>query len=287
MDKSESKSLSSIIRTRKMSRQKQQHNIKQEKKNSTESESIVTELNVSNVNLNELIYPCRDEILHARILLLPHQMNNDLYINLKKNLVDKVEGKCIKEGFVIKVYKLLEYSNGLVEPENFTGSAVYDVKYLAKICVALKESTIVARVKSYVPNANFALAEFGSIMNIIFTKNERDLNTRKFIIGNDRSLLHIPTNKKIGNGDYLKIQLKSVRFYKNDIIIGCMGYLDDLASPEEIAKYGYNDDAIMKEIKQKEGDSTIYFNEDNEIEEQNIDKSAVDRRVKNSNFSDI
>lgn len=295
MDKLESKSLSSIIKTRKMSRQKQQRNIKPGKSknsNSTESESIVTDFNVSNVNLSELIYPCRDEILYTKILLLPHQMNNDLYINLKKNLVDKVEGKCIKEGFVIKVYKLLEYNNGIVEPENFTGSAVYDVKYLAKICIALKESTIIARVKSYVPNANFALAEFGSIINIIFTKNERDLNTRKFIIGNDKSLLHIPTKKKIGTGDYIKIQLKSVRFYKNDVIIGCMGYLDDLASPEEIAKYGYNNDIISKEIKQIEYDSTIYFNEDNEIEEQNIDKSLViksvdDRRFKNNNFNDI
>ena len=41
---------------------------------------------------------------------------------------------------------------------------------MAKICVALKETTIIGKITEYIPNANFALAEFGNIIKIIFVK---------------------------------------------------------------------------------------------------------------------
>jgi DNA-directed RNA polymerase subunit E'/Rpb7 len=258
-------------------------------KDLSESDSInSTDIDSTQIKLNEIIYPCKDEILSTRVILHPYQMNNDLYINLKKNLVDKIEGKCTKDGFIIKVYKILEYIDGIIEPENFTGSAVYFVKYLAKICIALNETSIVAKITSYIPNANFALAEFGSIIKIIFTKNERDLNTQNFLIGNDKSLIHIHTQKKITSGDYVVIQLKSVKFYQNDTMIKCMGYLDNIASVEEIAKFTFNDENKSKDsvLKSSEGQTTIYFNDDNEIEETNIEESLTNQNPK-SNFNDI
>ena len=249
-------------------------------KDSTESDSIEsTDVFSVDINLNQLIYPCKDVVLYTRVILLPHHINNDLYINLKKNLIDKVEGKCIKDGYVIKIYKILEYKDGIIEPENFTGSAIYDVKYLAKICVALKESTIVAKITSYIPNANLLLAEFGTIMKIILAKNKRDLNEKNFIIGNDKSILHKPTQRKIGLNDFVKIQLKSIKFHHNDIVIKCMGYLDDIAYPEDIAEFAFKEDNGQKIQKQNESNKTIYFNEDNEQEDKNIENSIVNNSV--------
>jgi hypothetical protein len=40
--------------------------------------------------------------------------------------------------------------------------------------------------------------------------------------------------------DYVKIQLKSIKFHHSDTVIKCMGYLDDIAYPEDIEKYSYN-----------------------------------------------
>jgi len=263
-----SKSLKSIIQSnRPKAKPKAKSQIKKIEKDTTESESLF-EIDIIE---NELINPCRDEILNTKLLLRPDQMDNDLYINLKKNLIEKVEGRCMSHGFVIKVYRIIEYSCGIVEPENFTGSAMYNIKYFAKICIALKESIIVARISSYLPNVNFAIADYGDIQKIIFTKSERDLNTNVFSIKNDRSIVHISTNKIIGINDFVKIQLKSIKIYQNDTIIKCMGYLYDIATQQEILSYGYDDD--IKTIIQDTRINSIYFNDDNDIEEKNIEES--------------
>ena len=258
-----SKSLKSIIRTEK--------NKKQSKIPSTESDSTDSiEYNTTNIKLNELIYPCKDKILYTKIILNPNQMNNDIYINLKKNLIEKLEGKCITDGYIIKIYKILEYTNGIIDAENFTGTAVYNIKYLAKICIALKETTIIGKITEYIPNANFALAEFGNIIKIIFTKNERDFNTQVFKIGSDKSIIHIKTQKKLQINDYVKLQLKTIRYYHNDIYIKCMAYLEDFPTIEEIEKYAYKDDNMKEQIIDNK--TMIFYNEDSEINETNVNQ---------------
>jgi len=291
MNNQGSKSLKSLIKKSSNkqidSKQTDKKNNKSKKETSEESSSSESPDYTSStlIKLNELIYPCKDEILYTRVILYPHQMNHDLYINLKKNLVDKIEGKCIKDGYIIKVYKILEYVNGVIEPENFTGTAVYDVKYFAKICSVLKESIIVTKISSYVPNANFALSDFGPIIKIIFTKNERDINSKVFTIGNDKNIIHIPTQTKLEVDTYVKIQIKSIKFYLNDTIIKCMGYLDNIATVDEIDKYAFKDE-FMKLTKNGDTQNSIYFNDDNEIEEKNIDKSFT-THLQASNINDI
>lgn len=226
------------------------------------------------IKLNELIYPCKDKFLETKVILHPYQMNNDIYVNLKQNLIEQVENKCIKDGYIMKVYKISNYECGVIEPENFTGSATYDVTYFAKICIALRETTIVAKIASYIPTASFALAEFGQIIRIIFMKNERDLNLKNFTIGSDRSIIHNKTHTKIQVGTYVKIQLKSIKFYHHDTVIKGMGYLDDIATLEEIETYSYNEILDSKtDMKQLETQSTMYFNEDIHINDKNIDES--------------
>lgn len=287
-----SKSLKTIIKKSSVSRDDDTDKVsnkKKDKKSQQLTESITSDspeyLSQSVINLNEVVYPCKDEKLYTRVILKPHQMNDDLYLSLRKNLVDKIEGKCTKDGFIIKIYKIIEYKNGVIEPENFTGSAVYDVTYLAKICSILKETIIVAKITSYVPNAGFALSDFGSIVKIIFTKNERDINSKVFSIGNDKNILYIPTQKKLGVNDYVKIQIKSIKFSPNDTVIKCMGYLDNIATLEDIELYSYKDE-FSKQQKQTEQLNSIYFNEDNEIEEKNIEESFV-RQEQASNINDI
>jgi hypothetical protein len=48
-----------------------------------------------------------------------------------------------------------------------------------------------------------------------------------------------------------------------------MGSLEDIATPQEIAEYAYKNDTIFNDIK-NEIPSTIYFNDDNEINDNNI-----------------
>jgi hypothetical protein len=266
----ELKSLNSIIRANvnKSSNKITNTDKKQiQEDSSVNSDSI--EYTSSNIKINEVIYPAYDKVLYNRVVLYPNQMNNALYLNLKENLIKKVEKKCTKEGYIIKVHKILDYTNGVVEAENFTGIAVYNVKYLARICIALKETTIIAKITSYVSNANFAVADFGPIIKIIFTKNERDLNSKLFTIGNNKDIIHIQSQKKIGVNDYIKIQIKIVKFYQNDTIIKCMGYLENLPSVDEITEFAYKDEYQQNQINEQIH-KNIYYNDDENHNDNNI-----------------
>lgn len=248
------------------------NNINTESENTysnTLSEINKSNIDIKNIKSDELIYPCKDIILHTKLLLHPYQMNNDLYLNLKKNLIDKVEKKCMKDGYIIKVYKILEYKNGYIDPENFTGAAVYNIKYLAKVCFALKDSIIICKISSYLSSANFILADFGPgpILKIIFTKS-KDINLNNFTINNDKSIIHNKTKTILDVNLYVKIQIKTIRFYQNDIVISCIGFLVDLATQEEIKEYAYKNEDKIIEID-KNINQNILFNEEY-IDEENL-----------------
>ena len=121
----------------------------------------------------------------------------------------------------------------------------------------------------------FFIGNYANIITttIIFTKNERDLNTKAFTLANDKNIIHIATQKKININDYVKLQIKSIKFYHNDTIIKCMGYLYDIATVEEISKYSFSDNNMTR--KSEEIKTNIYFNEDIEVEEENINKSVI------------
>lgn len=240
------------------------------------------DLTITDPTMSGVIYPCKDDILYTRIMLLPQQMNNELYINLKKNLIEKVESKCSKDGYIVRIYKILDYKHGVIEAENFTGSATYNIKYLAKVCIVIREMMIVAKVVSYVPDTNFIVTEFGPIIKIISSKNYRDINQSNFTILGNRTISHNKTEETIKNDTYVKIQIKSVKFNQNDKNIKCMGYIHDIANADEIAKYSYREDTgqIQKAVQQV---SNVYFNDEEEIEDKNIETSLETK----SNYIEI
>ena len=258
---------------------------KSSKSKSNNKSNITTDdldLTITEPTMSSIIYPCKDDILYTRIMLLPQQMNNELYLNLKKNLIEKVESKCSKDGYIVRVYKILDYKHGIIEAENFTGSATYSIKYLAKICIVIREMIIIAKVVSHVPETTFIVTEFGPIIKIISLKNYRDINQSNLTILGNRSITHNHSDEIIKNDIYVKIQIKSVKFNQNDKNIKCMGYISDIASSNEIAKYSYREDneQVQKGVQQV---SNVYFNDEEEIEDKNIETSLETK----SNYIEI
>lgn len=245
--------------------------------------SETTELSETLIQTNNLIYPCKNDILHTKITLHPHQIQTDLYLNLKKNLINKVEKKCTKDGFITKVHKITNSSNGILSPENFTSAAVCDVEYVANICYVAVDIIIIAKIASSNTNMNFLLSVFGNIIRIITACNTRDLNTKVFTIGNDKSIIHIPTQHTITTGDYVKIQIKSIKFFQNDTVIKCMGVLYDMPTQEEIQKFAYKDD-VINTVQFEEQTKNVYYNEENEIEDTVLQEQP---KNENSNYNEI
>ena len=86
----------------------------------------------------DLVSPYIDTELYTRIKLYSHQMNNDIYINLKNNLKKKIEKKCIKNGYVTRVYKINDYKSGIICPENLDSCGIFDIKFHVDFVVLLR-----------------------------------------------------------------------------------------------------------------------------------------------------
>jgi DNA-directed RNA polymerase subunit E'/Rpb7 len=160
-------------------------------------------------------------------------MNSDILNNMKIVLKKKVEKKCNKNGYVDEVYRILEYSDGYMPPENLNSSAIYNIIYHCRLCIPIENTIIIGNVR--VINMELVIALNGPI--IIFIPKENVDNTIWNIINNYTNLNN---NNKLSTNEYVKIQILDKRINQNDSQIKVIGKLLDYATEEEIQKYYYN-----------------------------------------------
>ena len=85
--------------------------------------------------------------LQCRINLLPKQLNKNFERNLALNLKNKVEGKCLKEGYVRpNSTTITKRSQGYYKGNHFLGELTFDIEYVADICRPFKGDIIIAQV---------------------------------------------------------------------------------------------------------------------------------------------
>ena len=204
--------------------------------------------------IDELINPFIIKELTTKVELYPYQMNSELYLNLKKNLKKKLEGKCNKYGYVQKIIKINEYSDGYIDPENFSANGVYNIRYIANICVPLVNTKIIACIENF--NKHLILTKNGPINAIIKVS---EINNNIFTIKSNGIFVE-SLNKNLEIGDYIKIIIKGQKFSPGDNKIGVIASIDDIASDNEIKEF-YNMDVVDKVIEQIDTDH-IEINED-------------------------
>lgn len=178
----------------------------------------------------KLVSPYRNIKQYTRISVEPYHMNSDIKNNMKIILKKKVEKRCNKHGFVDEVYRILEYSDGLMPPENLSGSAIYNITYHCKLCIPVENTVVIGMVK--VINQELVVAINGPIMFFI-PKENVDTNIWDIPDG----YLNKNKNKKLVAGDYIKVQIMDKRVNQNDNQIKSIGRLVDFATPEEVDKY--------------------------------------------------
>jgi DNA-directed RNA polymerase subunit E'/Rpb7 len=157
-------------------------------------------------------------------------MNSDIKNNMKIVLKKKVEKKCNKNGFVDEVYRIIEYSDGMMPPENLNGSAIYNIVYHCKLCIPIENTIVIGQVR--VINQELVVAINGPIMFFIPKENV------------DNNIWDIPDGfinkihkKKLVSGDFVRIQVIDKRINQNDSQIKAIGKLLDYATSEETQKY--------------------------------------------------
>lgn len=213
--------------------------------------------------MEKLTSPYLDTEQYSRVSLESYQMNSDVLINLKFNLTKKVEGKCNKDGFVVKVHKIIEHLNGAIQPENFSASAVFDIKYSCKLCLPIENTTIITKVRTI--NKVLMVAENGPILCIVLANN---INQEKFKMSANNGFYSIKKKREIESDDYVKIHIISKTFNFGDNQIKVMGFLNDVATDEEVENY-FDENTADNELTLKGEEN----NEDDDLSDPESDFS--------------
>jgi DNA-directed RNA polymerase subunit E'/Rpb7 len=220
------------------------------------------------MSTNQLVVPIINTVLSTKVALLPKQMNNDIYYNLKHNIEKKVQGKCNEFGYVIKVLKIENYSDGEVEGENFTGSAVYNIRYLASLCIPVEKTQIICKIENI--NNAIILATHGPISCVITPDN---INTTIFVNEIGKYYYNLNNSRtELKKGDLVKLTVLSKKLYKNDIMIS-LGFLDQIAVQGEIDNY-YKPELFNPDQQVEETVELVEFHED-DIDED--DKNQIEK----------
>jgi DNA-directed RNA polymerase subunit E'/Rpb7 len=176
--------------------------------------------------------------IQTSVILHPHQMDNKIYINLKKNLESKVVGRCfLKYGFIMKIINIVSYEDGVIEAENVESSALFDLEFSCRLCAPLKNTTIICEIDRI--NKLLVTAKNGPILIVI--TNDR-LNSAVFFKDNNNNIRYKKNgqSKMLEPQDFIKVKLQTIRFYDGDTKIKAIGFIEDMASEEEKKSY-YSD----------------------------------------------
>jgi len=104
--------------------------------------------------------------LKKRVSLNPRYLNENFEQFIEKIIKNNIEGKCIKEGYVVpNTVVILKRSMGNLNTNQFNGNILFDVTVGAKICNIPVNSVIKAKVKKI--NKLGILAELGPLMIIV------------------------------------------------------------------------------------------------------------------------
>jgi DNA-directed RNA polymerase subunit E'/Rpb7 len=178
----------------------------------------------------KLSSPYRNIKQYTRISIEPYQLNSDIKNNMKLVLKKKVEKKCNKVGFIDEVYRIIEYSDGIMPLENLNGNIIYNITYHCKICIPIENTFIIGNIR--VINQELVVAINGPIM-IFIPKENIDTNLWDIPEG----YLNKHNKKKLLAGDYVQIQIVDKRINQNDSQIKTIGKLLDYATPEDVELY--------------------------------------------------
>jgi DNA-directed RNA polymerase subunit E'/Rpb7 len=180
--------------------------------------------------MSKIVSPFKNIKQYTKISLEPYHMNSDIRNNMKITLKKKVEKKCNKNGFIDEVHKILEFSDGILIPENLNSAAIYNIVYHCRICIPIENTIIIAYIKLI--STDLIVATNGPLF-IFIPKNYIDNNTWDIPEG----FLNKKNNQKLQVGNYVKIQVMDKRINQGDSQIKIMGKLVDFATDDEVEKY--------------------------------------------------
>ncbi len=169
----------------------------------------------------------------TQVRLRPDQLNNDIVLNIKNNLVTKLEGKCFRDhGYIVKIFSVENYSDGYVSSDNSYSPIVYNVTFNCRLCYVANGTQIVCQIEKITEEL---IRLINGPMRIFVTSDR--LNKSIFFIDNNSNIRLKDGSKKLTNSDFVKVTIKSSVFEHGNSSIVCLGFIDDIATNEEIKEH--------------------------------------------------
>jgi DNA-directed RNA polymerase subunit E'/Rpb7 len=165
-------------------------------------------------------------ILTMKVILFITEIGKNIKQNLEKKIISKIEGRCIKEGFIRpKSVRIINYSSGNVDSENIE----FMVSFECDICYPVEGMIIECETKTITKAGIHAEKrdEDGVIPLTIFIARDHNYNNKLF--------------NTVKENTTIRTKVIGIRFELNDPYI-CV-----------IAKLAY-DNENKKNVRQKGGD---------------------------------
>lgn len=193
--------------------------------------------------------------IETEVCVPPSQLNSNLKTNIKNTLINTYKSKCFNDsGYIMDIYSIEKsLGDGMMRPEDNTGSVFYNVTFKAKLCNPMKSTTIVGRVEDI--NKHLIYVKNGPIVILIDGAN---INTDKFRYNTIKNALFPlndagkEINTPVNTGTYVNITILNKNITPKDNKIMALGRLESLAMPEEIKENiknenSTNDDPVLLE----------------------------------------
>jgi DNA-directed RNA polymerase subunit E'/Rpb7 len=213
---------------------------KKENKNTSETDNHKNESSQTSEKTNDKVHnmlqlsllhsPYIETSLRCPIMLTPTQMDNKLQLHLKSNLNNTVKGRCyLNYGHIIKINKIEEISDGIIEQEDSTCNAKFIVKFSCRLCYPVRNKEIICKIdrmnKALISGVN------GPIKAIITPDK---INKDKFFTDNDRNIRIKSTSQVLESEMYIKVLILASTFNHYDVDIIIISHLQDIATDQEI-----------------------------------------------------
>jgi len=193
-------------------------------------------------------------LIKRRINLRPQFLDEHLNTNIENILKNEVEGKCIKEGYIVpSTIEIKKRSIGNLCSNQFTGNVIYDITYSAKICNIPLNSVIRAKVMKM--NENGIKAVLGPLMIYI----QKELHQNKDVF------------KTITYGDEIDILVINKSFDLGSKDITVMGKLNSESKKKIVLKTRKikhkNDDKLAEAVILEENENRLKKESEEGLEE--------------------
>lgn len=177
--------------------------------------------------------PYTEQFLSGTIMLLPNQMDNKMYLHLKSNLKEKLENKCYKNyGFISKIFSIEKTTDGIIEAEDPSCSAKFNIDFKCCLCLPMIGKEIICKIDRM--NKTLISAINGPIKTIITTDK---INKENFFLDMNRNIRIKSDSQVLVPEMYIRILVLSRTFGDCEQNILVIGYLQDIATSEQIKKY--------------------------------------------------